>query len=135
MATDDERGDDGLKHGSPSTYRRYGCRCDDCRAAWSRYNGLLRRTRRLNGRTCERAGCDDPHWQRGLCLRCYGNWTCRNKPDLDEFKKTFPTNRRARTRPDTVTRDHPGESLAELAARGEMVPKDFPKPPGWRLRD
>lgn len=31
-----------IKHGSPSTYNNYKCRCDECRAAWRVYSRKYR---------------------------------------------------------------------------------------------
>lgn len=34
---------DDPRHGKPSSYTNWGCRCDECRAAWAAYKRATRK--------------------------------------------------------------------------------------------
>lgn len=68
---------DDRRHGTHNGYNNYGCRCDDCRAAWTKYHqagGYTRRYReRIRSRPCKTEGCDhvpDVNRNTGHCHRC-----------------------------------------------------------------
>lgn len=70
-----------MKHNS-STYSNHGCRCYECRAAWSAYNLLQRQRRKA------RITPDDP---RHGTYTFYLNWSCRcdrcKKANADRSRK------------------------------------------------
>jgi hypothetical protein len=62
--------DDGLDHGSTSTYTNHECRCSACRTAWADYCDALKHTR-------ERRLARDPDVVPHGRASTYSNWRCR----------------------------------------------------------
>lgn len=57
------------RHGTTSTYTNYGCRCDDCRVAWSAYMRTASKRRHERGL--------EPGDPRHGKASSYSNYRCR----------------------------------------------------------